>query len=116
MPQISFADLINKYPHSREALLEIAAWLNRHEDATVLYPSVLARETSLDPVSLAKALTLLVREGILRRVYKVTTPSGALADEEFDDPRKIPEQLPDRFDHYFSTAESNVVPVFQMVA
>jgi hypothetical protein len=116
MPQISFADLINKYPQSKKALVEIADWLNRHEDATVLYPSVLARETSLDPVSLAKALTLLVREGVFRRVYKVTTPSGALADEEFDDPREIPEQLPDRFDHYFSTAESSVVPVFQMVA
>jgi len=116
MSRINFDNLINEHPESKRALRELEGWLNQHEDATVLYPSVLARETRIDPVSLAVTLTLLVKEGVLRRVYKVTTPNGVLADDEFDDPRQIPEQLPDRRQHYFPTAESDVVPVFHKVA
>lgn len=116
MSRINFGNLISRHRENKRALREIEDWINHHEDANVLYPSVLARETSLDPVSLAKALNVLVREGVVRRVYKVTTPNGVLTDEEFNDPREIPEQLPDRRNQYFSTAESDVVPIFQMVA
>jgi hypothetical protein len=116
MLRINFADLIGRHSKDKRALMAIEEWLNRHQDATVLYPSVLARETSLDPVSLAKALRILVKEGILRQVYKVTTPDGVLADREFSDLKEIPEELEDRFNRSFATAESDVVPVFQMVA
>jgi len=116
MLRINFANLIDRHREDKRALQAIEEWLNRHQDTTVLYPSVLARETSLDAVSLAKALRILVKEGILRQVYKVKTPTGVLTDEEFNDPTEIPEQLPDRLNQYFATAESDVVPVFQMVA
>jgi hypothetical protein len=112
----NFANLIGNHPNDARALRVILEWIYQHDGIQVIYPSVLSRETSLDPVSIAKGLSILAKEGLLRRVYKVTTPTGVLADEEFNDPRDIPPRLPDRFNHYFSTAESDVVPVFQMVA
>lgn len=114
MLRTNFADLINRYGEDKRGLMAIEEWLNRHPDATVLYPSALARDTSIDPVSLAKALRVLVKEGVLRQVYKVQTPGGVLTEDEFSDPTEIPEQLPDREHHYFATAEYDVVPVFQV--
>lgn len=64
--------------------------------------------------ALAGTLILLVREGVLQRTYAVLTPDGVLAEREFADPHDIPDTLPDRFEHYFNTAESDIVPVFRM--
>lgn len=116
MSPINFDVLISKYPESKRALRKLASWLNEHEDARTIYLRQLAREVPVDQMALADALSILVEAGVLRRVYKVTTPSGVLADAEFDDPREIPDKLPDRMEHYFDTAESDVVPVFKMVA
>jgi hypothetical protein len=77
---------------------------------------MLAREIPLDPKELTDALTLLVNAGVLRLVYKVTTPSGVLAEPEFNDPREIPEKLPDRRERYFETSEADIVPIFKRVA
>jgi hypothetical protein len=46
----------------------------------------------------------------------VLTPSGVLAEGEFEDPTKIPEKLADRFNRYFDTSDSDVVPLFKRVA
>lgn len=117
MSPINFEDLAKKHPEHRDALRELEEWMRRHEGVRVINPKTLAKEVrDVDPTALALALTLLVAVGILRRVYKVTTPSGVLADGEFDDPTQIPPRLPDRFEHYFDTAESDVVPIFRMVA
>jgi hypothetical protein len=117
MSQVNFDNLISKHGHSKRALRQLENWINEHADVRVLNPSTLAREIKgVDPVSLTEALMILVKAGELRRVYKVTTPSGTLADREFDDPREIPDRLPDRFEHYFDTSESDVIPVFQKVA
>lgn len=117
MSQINFAALASEHPEHRRALHELETWMNRHREIPVINPRDIAREVrGVDPIALATALTLLVRVGVLQRVYKVTTPSGVLADGEFDDPTKIPSKLPDRFEHYFDTAESDVVPVFRWVA
>jgi len=115
MSRVNFDNLISEHPESKRALRKIQEWLNKQPDKTVLYPRDLAR-APLSHVDLARVLDVLVDAGVLRRVYKVTTPSGVLADAEFDDPREIPEKLPDRWEHYFDTAESDVVPVFQKVA
>ena len=117
MSQINFDSLANKFPQHKNGLKEIERWLKRHPQARVIDPMVISRELKgVDVGVLAQALTLLEKAGQLTRVYKVLTPSGVLADGEFDDPRNIPERLPDRFDQYFDTRESNIVPVFRLVA
>jgi hypothetical protein len=65
---------------------------------------------------LAIALTLLEKAGLLRRVYKVVTPTGALADEDFDNLEQIPEKVADRFENYFETSEADVIPAFRRIA
>jgi hypothetical protein len=116
MSRVNFDALASEHPESKRALGKLAAWFQKHQEAKIIYPHLLARELSEDPVALATALELLVRAHVLRRVYKVTTPNGVLTDEEFDDPREIPPELPDRRNIYFDTAESDVVPVFHKVA
>jgi hypothetical protein len=69
----------------------------------------------VDPFLLTIVLVGLVRIGLYRRVYMVETPSGVLADDEYDDPRQIPDRVHDRSYHYFSPSETDVVPVYKPV-
>lgn len=115
MSPVNLDALVSKHPESERALRLLQAWLNKHPKK-VIYPDELVREVPVDSKELADALTVLVKEGFLRRVYKVVTPDGVFTDEEFDDPTEIPPRLFDRWEHDFDTAESDVVPVFQMVA
>jgi len=41
--------------------------------------------------------------------YKVKTPSGVLADGEWERIEDIPEKIPDRFEYYFETAEAEII-------
>lgn len=117
MSPINFDALINEYPERKRALRTLQKWLQAHSDAQVINPITLAREVrGIEPSDLASALAVLVKAGSFRLVYKVLTPSGVFAEGEFDDPTKIPEKLPDRWEHYFDTADSDVVPVFKKVA
>jgi hypothetical protein len=117
MSPINFEVLVKQHPKYRQALRELATWLDAHADATIINPTILAREVpDVDIVALAEALTLLVQGGWLRRVYKVLTPNGVLAEGEFDDPTAIPARLPDRRENYFDTSEADVIPVFRRVA
>ncbi len=116
MSQINFEDLANEHPQLRRVLRKIENWMKGHNAAHLINPATLTKEIrGVDTATLALALTLLVEAGMLQRVYKVTTPSGVLAAGEFDDPTAIPPKLPDRFEHYFDTAESDIIPVFRML-
>ena len=116
MSPTNFADLVSEHPEFGRAFDEIERWMQSHRDEAI-NPTALARETeSVDPFSLAMALTLLTNEGRLRRVYKVLTPSGVFADGEFSDPGEIPQRLADRWEHYFDTSDSDVIPIYQLVA
>jgi hypothetical protein len=104
-------------PEVARAIKKVRAWLDKRRETETIYPKQIAREVPVEPVALARALRALVSAGVLRQVYKVTTPGGVLSDDEFEDPRDIPATLPDRFhDSFFETAESDVVPVFHKVA
>jgi hypothetical protein len=117
MSPINFEALAKQHPEYKRALLKLASWMTAHADVGVIDPKSLSRELwVVDKAKLAAALMLLVRAGHLRRVYKVVTPSGVLAAGEFDDPTKIPEKIPDRFENYFDTSEAEVVPVFKPIA
>ncbi len=115
MPRVNFEALISKHPESKKALRQLQAWLNERGEGDIT-PRDLARNVRVDPSELAEALSIMVKAGILQRVYRVLTPNGVLAPREFNDPREIPDQLEDRREHYFDTAEADVVPVFKRVA
>jgi hypothetical protein len=117
MSPISLEDLANQNPKYRRALRQLQAWIDAHPEDRVLNPLKLARDIrSVNASELAYALTLLMKAGLLKRVYKVLTPAGVFADAEFDDPASIPEKLPDRFERYFETSDADVVPVFRRIA
>lgn len=97
----------------RAALTKLRAWMAAHTDRRLLFPVELAREIrGVEASELATALMLMVKWGLLRKVYKVLTPSGVFVDGEFDDSRSIPLRLPDRREQYFETADAEIVPVF----
>jgi hypothetical protein len=117
MSRINFEDLVSDNPEVKVALLRVYDWMRNHNDTQAIDPKALPKEVQgLDPIELTRALIILVKTGYLRRVYKVLTPSGVFAEDEFEDPTKIPPMLPDRWERYFDTAESDVVPIFKKVA
>ena len=117
MSPVSFERLANENPRYRRVFDELSSWINSHPQEHVLNPLRLKRDIrKATAEELTIALTLLVKAGLLRRVYKVLTPSGVFADPDFDDPSAIPNKLPDRFEHYFDTAEADIVPIFRLVA
>jgi hypothetical protein len=117
MSPINFEALAKQHPEHRRSLRKLDSWMTKHAGVRVINPKLLAKEISgVNAGELAATLTLLERIGHLRRVYKVLTPSGVLADGEFRDPTEIPDRLPDRFENYFDTAEADVLPIFKMVA
>ncbi|MGA2001287.1 MAG: hypothetical protein ABSG52_14955 [Terriglobales bacterium] len=108
----NFDTLAAEHPQLKRALLEIREWIRTHPDWNVLDPRVLSESLrKVDSFTLAYALHLLVQHGLLRQVYMVVTPSGVLAEGEYDDPKKIPLKVPDRFNNYFETSEADIVPV-----
>ncbi len=114
MSQTSLGDLANEHPELRGALQRIGGWLDQNSRQNTIDPSKLARQFSdIRATDLALALLLMAQAGLLVRVYKVVTPSGVLADGEFEDPTRIPDRLSDRFANYFDTAEADIVPVFR---
>lgn len=114
MSLISFEDLANKVPRYGDALRALDGWIRAHASVDVINPATLAKELkSFNPLDLAGALGEAEHAGLLERRYKILTPSGVLADNEFEDPTKIPETLPDRFNRYFATADADVIPVFR---
>ncbi len=117
MSRINLEPLAKQHPDSARALRALQSWIDAHEQERVINPRKVAKDVQDIPTpDLATALTLLLRAGLAKRVYKVLTPAGVLAEGEFEDPTIIPEKLPDRFERYFDTTDAEVVPVFQLVA
>ena len=108
----NFATIVAERPDLAPILDEVAVSIRNHPQWEFLDPRELSRSlVGVDTWMLVSTLGLLVAKGLFRQVYKVVTPSGVLADGTFDDPRKIPPRLPDRWNQYFETAEADVVAV-----
>jgi hypothetical protein len=117
MSRINLEDLAKQHPDYERALRVLQSWIDAHDQERVINPTKVAKDLrEVDTTDLAMAFTLLLKAGLLRRVYKVLTPAGVLADAEFDNPTAIPEKLPDRFERYFDTSDAEIVPVFRLVA
>jgi hypothetical protein len=122
MSPINFEPIAKLHPEYRTLLADLAMWLAKRamgfkrERMPTIDPRDLAKAwPNVDRMDLSLLLHLLVQAGAFRTVYKVITPSGVMADGEFDDPRQIPEKLPDRFNEYFDTSEADVVPILKPV-
>jgi len=110
----NFDTLANENSALRPVVVKLKDWVERHADWSVLDPRVLARDLrDVDPYLLSLLLVGLVKIGLYRRVYMVETPSGVLADGEYDDPRKIPDRVRDRGFNYFDPTETDIVPVYK---
>ena len=109
----NFDTLADENSDFRPVLSRLREWVEKHSDWSVLDPRILARDLHVDPLVLSVVLLELVRMGLYRRVYMVETPSGVLAEGEYDDPRKIPDRVPDRSYHYFNPMDTEIVPVFK---
>ena len=108
----SFEPLADEHPELRTAFGRISQWINLHQDWNILDPRILAKDLrDLDAGQLATALSILAASNLFRRVFMVTTPSGVLAEGQYEHLRQVPERVADRFHQYFDTAESDIVPV-----
>ena len=107
-----FDSIADEHPQLRATFAGINRWSQRHGGD--VDPRVLRRDLpDVDPAALALSLHLLVQNGLFRRVYKVVTPSGVLTDADYDDPRDVPEWVPDRFNNYFEITAGDVIPVLR---
>jgi hypothetical protein len=112
----NFDTLASENSDLKPVLVKLKDWVERHSDWSILDPRIVARDLrDVDPYLLSRVLVGLVKIGLYRRVYMVQTPSGALADGEYDDPRKIPARVADNFFHYFDPTETDIVPVYKPV-
>ena len=110
----NFGTLADENSELRHTVLRLQDWARLHSDWSVLDPRVVSRDLrDVDPFLLSAVFLELVRKGLYKCVYMVETPSGVLADGEYDDPRSIPDLVPDGFYNYFPTAEAEIVPVFK---
>jgi hypothetical protein len=110
----NFDTLASENSALRPVVNKLKQWVERHTDWTVLDPRVLAADLrDVDPYLLSVLLGGLVRIGLYRRVYMIETPSGVLADGEYDDPLKVPDRVHDRDFHYFDPRETEIVPVYK---
>jgi hypothetical protein len=108
--------LAKDHPSLESALRDLESWIKSHAEVNLIQPGTVARDLpQVDTRVLAEALTLLENSGYLRRVYKVLTPAGVMAEGEFEDPTRVPERLPDRFENYFDTSDADIVPAFHLV-
>jgi len=113
MSQSNLDTLVREHPEYRQEIRKVGSWLDSHPESTI-NPKVVGKDLrEIDSTQLAFVLMLLVQAGFLKLTYKVTTPSGVMADGEFDDPTHIPEKLTDRWNRPFDTTDADVVPVFR---
>lgn len=112
----NFDILASQIPEYSSAILEIGAWARKHADWPFLDPRVLSRDLrNMDPVRLALALRELVHVGFYKQVYKVVTPDGTFAENEYNSPLDVPSLPRDGFNRPFRIEDGDIVPVFMPV-
>lgn len=112
----NFESLANQLPEHRLEVLKIGDWARRHTDWSFLDPRILSRDIrDVDPFRIVLALYRLVDAGMYRQVYKVVTPEGVFAENEYDTPLDVPNLPLDGFNHPFRIEDGDIVPVFTPV-
>jgi hypothetical protein len=112
----NFDFLANENPELKTAVIRLGEWVRKHKDWNVIDPGAVSREIKdVDPFLLSYTLHLLVVKGLFRQVYMIMTPSGVLADGQYDDPNKIPKRVPNGFDESFDRDDGVIVPILEPV-
>jgi hypothetical protein len=110
----NFDTLVAERPDLGPVLKDVVSWIKSHPDWDIIDTRDLSRSLAhADAWTLATALQLLCDKGPFRQVYMVVTPSGVLADGKYDDPRRIPTRVSDRWNQPFETAEADIVAVLE---
>ena len=110
----NFGALADKKPELKPAVSRLQDWVEHHPTWKLLDPRIVAKDLrDIDPFLLSMLFWELVEKGFYRRVFKVVTPSGVLAEDDYEDPSKVPPRVPDRFHNYFETDETDIVPVLK---
>ena len=110
----NFEGLALKRPDLRDALQGIASWCDQHVDLPEIDLRRIAYDLPSDPKKLTNALSFLVEEGVLRRVYCFEHPDGYLLDQEYESYLDVPEELHDAFEqHTVHRWDGRIVPVFR---
>ena len=112
----NFDFLASEIPELRPAAVRLGEFARRHVDWNLIDPRAVTREIhDVDPFMLMYALRELVRSGLFHQVYMVATPSGVLAEGEYDDPNDIPIRLMTPFDEIFNREDGEIVSVLKPV-
>lgn len=118
MSRIGLENLIAIDAGRKDVWESLWSWLVSHPSTRFIDVRRLAREIKKPTtVELAEAMNLLVKNGVLRRVYRVETPAGDLLDKDYDSPSSIPADLFDRFEkNSFPKVEAEIVSGYQLEA
>src|ERR1039458_1505319 len=74
MSRINLEDLAKQHPDYERALRVLQSWIDAQDQERVINPTKVAKDLrEVDTTDLAIAFTLLLKAGLLRRVYKVLT-------------------------------------------
>src|SRR5438874_1137896 len=112
----NFAFLASENPELKPAALRLEEFARKHQDWNLIDPRAVTREIrDVHPFLLMYALHELVKNGVLHQVYMVATPSGVLAEGEYDDPNQIPSRLTTPFDEPFNRDDGEIVSVLKPV-
>ena len=117
MSQINCADLV-KTREFGQALRAVGVWIDAHRSPAInlIDPQQISRELpQFSNEEIADAIFCFAADGGLKPVFAVRTPTGVLADKVYAAPEEVPEIAEDRFFNPFSTAGSEVVPLFKIV-
>ena len=116
MSPINFEILASRIPEYRSVVLKIGDWVDHHSDWEFIDPRILTQDMrDVDPLRLVLALRELVLAGSYRQVYKVVTPEGVFAENEYETPLDVPRHPTDGFNIPFRIEDGDIVPVFAPV-
>ena len=113
----NFDFLASENPELRPAVSRLGEWATKHRHCGLIDPRAVARELrDVDPFLLAYTLHQLVKKGLFRQKYMIATPSGVLAEGEYDDPNEIPKRVATPLEEYFDREDGEIVSVLKPVA
>ena len=110
----NFADLAERQPQLRSALVALVEWIkaNPHLDHIDIR-RVVSERPDIDTAQLAVALVSLERHGILREKFGLIAPTNhVLTDDFYDSLKDIPPESFDTTDRSFNTDDAEVIPVY----
>ena len=109
----NFEALAGENPDLKVVVREIADWCESHATLSAIDPRRIARDIDAEPNEIVAALTLLVKSGVLKQVYRFETPAGYLLSDDYESYLDVPSRLRDRYDQPVSRSEGTIVPVFR---